>query len=68
VQLDVYSVTGQRVAALADGQENAGLNEHIWDGTFDNSLPAPSGVYLYRLTVRNGDGSYQQVRRMVLGK
>ena len=44
VRLDVFDVTGRRVATLVDGPRRAGWHEAAFDGT---GLPA--GLYLYRL-------------------
>ena len=48
-QLEVFSLTGQRVAVLQQGQERAGLHRLHWDGRDDEGRPLASGVYLYRL-------------------
>ncbi|TVR34858.1 MAG: T9SS C-terminal target domain-containing protein [Balneolaceae bacterium] len=59
ISLVVYNMTGQRVATLVDGQQNAG--EH--STTFDASNLA-SGIYIYRLTA----GSFVETKKMVFVK
>lgn len=50
VKLEVYSVLGQRVATLLDGQAlEAGRHARIWEGTTAGGRPVPSGLYLVRL-------------------
>ena len=57
VQVDVFDITGRRVASLADDVFAAG-SHHV---TFD-AAGLPSGVYVYRLT----SGDYNRARKMVL--
>jgi hypothetical protein len=59
VTLEVFNISGQRVATLVDGQKEAGEHTVLWDaGGY------ASGVYLYRLTA---DG-YVATRKMILLK
>ncbi len=43
VSLDIYSISGQKVATLVDGAMTAGTHSAVFDGS---SLA--SGIYLYR--------------------
>ena len=47
--LDVFALTGQRVAVLHKGPNKAGVHRVHWDGRDDQGRPLASGVYLYRL-------------------
>ncbi|MCB2211407.1 T9SS type A sorting domain-containing protein [bacterium] len=58
LQVDVYNVTGQRVASLADGTYPAGTHSL----TFDASSLA-SGLYFVRASV---PGKLNQVRKVIL--
>ncbi len=49
VRLEVFSLTGQRVAVLHQGRQQAGYYRLHWDGRDDEGRPLGSGVYLYRL-------------------
>jgi len=57
VRLEVYSVLGQKVATLVNGQQKAGYKIARWDA---GSLS--SGIYFYRLQA----GDFVQTRKMVL--
>ena len=48
-RLEVFALTGQRVAVLHEGSMKAGLHRSPWDGRDDRGRPLASGVYLYRL-------------------
>lgn len=57
VSLVVYDILGRPVAVLADGSEEAGVHEAVFE-----ARGLPSGVYLYRLKV----GDFAQTRRLLL--
>lgn len=59
VRLDVYTVAGQRVATLINGQREAGAHTVEFDGS-----RVASGVYIYRIVA----GSHVQTRQMTLIK
>jgi endonuclease/exonuclease/phosphatase family metal-dependent hydrolase len=59
VSLEVYNVSGRRVADLINGWRDAGTHEVTFDGS-----GLPSGVYIYRLTA----GKYTASGKMVLMK
>jgi hypothetical protein len=59
VRLEVFTVTGQRVAVLAEGERSAGWHTVTFDG-----LALASGVYIYRLQA----GGFVQTRKLMLVK
>ena len=48
-RLEVFSLTGQRVAVLHEGAKRAGAHRLRWDGRDKQGRPLASGVYVYRL-------------------
>ena len=48
-KVEVFALTGQRVAVLRQGPQKAGFHQAHWDGRDDRGRPLASGVYLYRL-------------------
>ena len=49
VQVEVFALTGQRVAVLHQGPLQAGRHRVHWDGRDEEGRPLASGMYLYRL-------------------
>jgi hypothetical protein len=58
VELSVYNILGQKVAALLDGQKTAGKHAVSWDAG-----DMPSGVYFARI---ESDGDSRAVKMLVL--
>ena len=54
VRLEVFALTGQRVAVLHQGKLQAGVHHLHWDGRDKEGRPLASGVYLYRLVTAEG--------------
>ena len=54
MRLEVFALSGQRVAALNTGPQQAGLHRLAWDGRDSEGRPLASGVYLYRLVSAGG--------------
>ncbi len=59
VRLTVYDVTGREVTVLADGAQEAGQHEVVW-----NAGDAASGMYLVRMTLAGEQG--REVQKVVL--
>jgi hypothetical protein len=57
VRLEVYNISGQKLATLVDGQQEAGYRSVTWEDS-----GAASGVYFYKLTA----GDFTEVKRMTL--
>ena len=49
MRLEMFSLTGQRVAVLRHGLQQAGYHQLRWDGRDDAGRSVASGLYLYRL-------------------
>ena len=49
VRLEVFALSGQRVAVLHQGSQQAGYHRLHWDGRDAAGHPVASGAYLYRL-------------------
>ena len=49
MRLEMFTLTGQRVAVLYQGLQQAGYHRLRWHGRDDAGRPVASGMYLYRL-------------------
>lgn len=49
LEIEVFSIFGQKIATLFKGYSSKGKRIIRWNGTFDNGVHAPSGLYFIRL-------------------
>ncbi|MBN2011109.1 T9SS type A sorting domain-containing protein [candidate division KSB1 bacterium] len=49
VNLTVYDLMGREIQTLVNGHRAPGVYSVTWNGTDMHGIPAPSGVYVYRL-------------------
>ena len=54
VRLELFSITGQRVAILHQGPQQAGYHRLRWTAQDREGRPLASGIYFYRLETANG--------------
>lgn len=64
VRLDIFSLSGQRVATLVNGARSAGKYHITWNGSDDSGRPLASGIYLVQLR----SGNQKVSKRMTLLK
>jgi hypothetical protein len=62
--VQVFNILGEKVKTLARGEHAAGYYRVTWDGTDDQGMRVPSGVYFYRLVSTD----FVSAKRMVLIK
>jgi hypothetical protein len=61
VTLEIFDVSGQRVATLVNREKRKGYILVNWDGRDAKGNPVSSGVYLYKLTVPKGTLSKKMI-------
>lgn len=67
VLLEIVNINGQVIRSF-QAQHNAGSSQILWDGLTEDGTAAPTGVYVYRVTVDDGAKNFQQAKQMVLIK
>ena len=62
VQLNIYSILGEKIRTLVTGEQSAGKHTFIWNGKNDSGTSVVSGIYIYHLKV----GQIAESKQMVL--
>jgi len=68
VSLTIYNIRGQQIRNLLADHRTNGQYVQSWDGLTDNGGLAPSGIYFYKLQVKNNGRSLEKVQKMVLNR
>jgi len=66
VRLEVYNVLGEKISTLMDRNDSTGSFSVSWFAQDEPKHPVPSGVYLYRLLVENSNGTFSDLKKMIL--
>ncbi len=64
VVLKIFNTTGQEIATLVNGYQQAGSHQVRWDGKDDFGNHLPSGIYLYQII----SGKFKKTGKMMLVK
>jgi hypothetical protein len=62
VRLEIYDISGRRIASLVNGDQEKGSYIAEWNGKDEHGNPAASGIYFYKLAA----GKETVSRKMVL--
>ncbi len=68
VKIEIYNLAGQKVTNLLDENKSVGSYFVLWDGKNENGKPVSSGVYFYRIEIKQNSHSLSQIKKMVLIK
>ena len=64
VIIDVYTLTGHRVALISDAATTAGHQTYQWDGRDSHGRIVPPGIYILRVTAE-GDALTRSENRLI---
>jgi len=59
--LEIFNIKGQMIKFISCSNQTS----VIWDGTDNNNIKVPSGIYLYRIT---SDNFNTEIKKMILTK
>jgi hypothetical protein len=71
VNIEIYDIMGRKVQELQKrvSSTNGVIEPIVWNGCNTNGSPLLSGVYIYRLTLTDGNGFFRTVsQRMVISR
>ncbi len=69
VDLEIYDLSGRRIKILRQIELPAGTYQTVWDGTDHAGMPVGSGIYFYKLQIRNQAGTQvTETQKMMLLK
>ena len=66
VELSIYNLTGQKIAALINETQSKGTYSVNWNANMENGSKAPNGVYIYRLRVTTENKDFEDAGKMLL--
>ena len=64
VMVSIYNIMGQKVATLLDGDLNAGIYNLSWNGTSDDGIILPTGMYFYEMK----SAEFHSVKKLIFVK
>ena len=64
VVVSIYNIMGQKVATLLDGDLNAGIYNLSWNGTSDDGIILPTGMYFYEMK----SAEFHSVKKLIFVK
>jgi 1,4-alpha-glucan branching enzyme len=62
VKLEIYNLSGGRIATLVKKEQPAGNYQMRWQGLNEQGVPVASGIYIYRLQCRQ----FTEAHKMIL--
>jgi len=61
IGLNIYDISGRRIASLYDGLASAGTHSTIWDGKNGAGNSVSSGIYFYSLCINGRDNTAKKM-------
>ncbi len=68
VNVSIYNIKGQKIKTLVNEELTAGKHSVVWDGTNNGSNCVSSGIFFSVFDIRDEDGDFTCVKKMILLK
>jgi hypothetical protein len=68
VQLEIFSLTGQKIRTLVNMKQSAGSYTIVWDGRDELGKKVASGIYFYRIKAVSSEQTFITSKKMILLK
>jgi hypothetical protein len=70
VVLTIFNILGEEIKTLVNESVKAGIHKVEWNGTNNNNISVPSGIYFYRIEANNPSVSkkFNDVKKMMILK
>jgi photosystem II stability/assembly factor-like uncharacterized protein len=68
VDLKIFNMIGEEVLSFHLKDQEKGYRQIVWDGKLKNGKQAPTGLYYYKIKVKNRKEEIEETRRMVMVK
>jgi hypothetical protein len=65
VIIRIYTVSGKLIRTISKPDAEVGYNILDWDGRDEEGDPLSNGVYLYKITARNGNQRIDKIEKMI---
>jgi len=64
VRVDIFGTGGRLVRSLTHGRFEAGVQEILWDGTYEGGIEASGGIYYVRARTADGRVASQRILKL----
>ncbi|MBL7067953.1 MAG: DUF4876 domain-containing protein [Candidatus Marinimicrobia bacterium] len=66
VEIKIFDFLGNEVKTLVNKNQPSKFYRVYWDGTNNNGIPMPSGMYFFRMVAKSPQKQYVKTRKMIL--
>lgn len=68
VELGIFNMIGEEILTIKKTKQAKGFSQITWDGKLKNGKQAPTGLYYYKVKIKNQKEVIEETRKMVMVK
>lgn len=68
VNIKIYTIAGRLIKVINPADGDVGYNETLWDGLDADGDLLANGLYLYKITARDGEERMELIERLVIAR